>query len=196
MAHTISSNNQHEPNQHARLDAVPEDIQYIIASELEECSPSTVLFLAQTSHTLRQAALPVVYRDIVLTRGPRGSQSEKSYRAFIEMLQNDFMCHIARHFRGITVTDEIPEKDLITILDRIAERGTLQRLRYEHLIDIQSVNTDFLVGKPQLISQSLFSINYKLPGRSSTYRFVFSIVEMPHVQNIARWTSEFSHLHC
>jgi hypothetical protein len=113
----------------ARLDTLPEDVQYLIASELIKSSPRAILALSQSSCALRQAILPFVYRDIVLTQGTKKSWSGKAYRALLEIWRNDETCDIAKHVRSITVKEELPEEDLILFFSQIATRGTLKKLR-------------------------------------------------------------------
>jgi hypothetical protein len=118
------------PNQKIHLDDVPNDIHHIIASELSESSPSTVLALGQSSKALREAVLPFVYRDLVLKKGAEDSKSHQAYRAILEKFSDDGECEVARYVRSITVKDEVPTEDLMLILDKISEHGTLRKLRY------------------------------------------------------------------
>jgi hypothetical protein len=108
----------------------PEDIHYLIASELMKNSPSAVLALSQSSARLRQATLSFVYKDLVLRNKPNDAKVVQAYKALIETIQGNGGCDVAQHVRKITVKDEIPAEDLILILDKIAERGTLHKLRY------------------------------------------------------------------
>lgn len=113
----------------AGLEHAPNDIHYLVASELMKSSPSAVLALGQSSTALRQAALPFIYRDLVLTKGTSNSEKEKAYEALIETFRKDVNYKVAQHVRSITIKDDLPEEDLLTILNKIAECGTLKKLR-------------------------------------------------------------------
>jgi hypothetical protein len=119
----------HSLNQSAGLERTPEDVHYLIASELMGSSPLAVLSLGQTCTVLRQAALPFVYRNLVMSTGTGNSWKKRAYEALIELFRKDEQCKIAQHVRSITVKDEIPEEDLMTVVNKIAECGKLQTLR-------------------------------------------------------------------
>jgi hypothetical protein len=130
MAHATGGDDQRGFSQHARLDAIPDDLHYLIAYELKRSSPHALLALGQTSRVLRQAVLPLVYRELILlTRGSENSKAEKAYDAIIEILRDDKTHAIAKYVRSITVKSDLPEEDFILILDQIAKHGTLRRLR-------------------------------------------------------------------
>ena len=112
------------------LEEVPDDIHYLIASGLKKSSPSAVLALGRSSKTLRQATLPIMFRDLVVKRGTETSRTYKAYQALIEGFRDGTGCEIADHVRNLTVKDDLPERDLILVLDKISERGTLRKLRY------------------------------------------------------------------
>jgi hypothetical protein len=116
-------------SQSASLDTLAEDIQYLIASELIKSSPNAVLALSQSSRTLRQATLFFVYRNVVLTQGTRKGWSGKAYRALLEIWRQDETCDVAKHVRSVTVSEELPEEDLVLFFNQIAKRGTLRKLR-------------------------------------------------------------------
>ena len=119
----------HFINQKTRLDGVADDIHYLIASELIKSSPSAVLALGQSSKTLRQATLPFIYRDLVLTRGSSKSRKQEAYEALIETFRHDGNCQVAQHVRSIAVKDNLPEEDLMLIFNKTSEYGTLRKLR-------------------------------------------------------------------
>ena len=108
---------------------LPEDVHRLIISELEVSSPSAVLDLAETSRTLRDAALPFVYRDIVLEIGPKGSRKNTAYKAMMGMFRTDEPSEIARHIRTITVLHDVPSEDLMAVLNHIAVSGRLQTIK-------------------------------------------------------------------
>ena len=114
--------------QKVRLDSIPEDIQYLIASELSKTSPSAVLALAQSSSALRRAALPFVYRNLVLKKRVR-KRDEEAYQALLYVFTRDRKCDVTKNIRSIVVQDELLDADLLLILSKIAECGSLQKLR-------------------------------------------------------------------
>ncbi|KAH7069332.1 hypothetical protein FB567DRAFT_565062 [Paraphoma chrysanthemicola] len=116
------SPNAATPDQKIRLDELPNDIHHLIASELTDSCPSTVLALGQTSKTLRQAALPFGYRNLVL---------KKEAKALIKSLREEEDGEITKHVRGITVKDGVPTEDLMNILNKVSEHGTLTKLSWE-----------------------------------------------------------------
>jgi hypothetical protein len=122
-------NFDHDLDQGVHLDTLADDIHYLIIFELTKSSPFDVLSLAQSSRALREAALPFGYRDLVLTRGSSNSRTERAYKALIELFRKDKDCQIARHVRSIVVKDELPQEDMILILNKISEVGTLRKLR-------------------------------------------------------------------
>ncbi|KAH7076388.1 hypothetical protein BKA63DRAFT_602194 [Paraphoma chrysanthemicola] len=116
------SPNAATPDQKIRLDEVPNDIHHLIALELTDSCPSTVLALGQTCKTLRQAALPFVYRNLVLKKGAK---------SLLKKLREEGDGEITKHVRGITVKDGVPAEDLMNILNKVSEHGTLTRLSWE-----------------------------------------------------------------
>jgi hypothetical protein len=108
----------------------PEDIHYLIASELMKNSPSAVLALSQSSARLRRATMSFVYKDLILRNGLNDAKVLRAYTALVETFRGKDGCDVAKHVRTITVRDEIPTEDFILILDKIAECGTLRKLRY------------------------------------------------------------------
>jgi len=111
------------------LEGVPEDIHYLIASELKKSSPSAVLALGQSSKALRQATLPIIFRDLFLKRGIETGRTYEAYQALIDGCSDGTGCEIAEHVRNLVVKDDLPEGDLILILDKISECGTLRKVR-------------------------------------------------------------------
>jgi hypothetical protein len=115
----------HRPSVSIRLDTLGYDVQYLIAAELVKSSPSIILAFSHTARSLRQAALPFVYRDIVLTQGWSG----KSYKTVLEIMRKDENCDMVKHIRNITVKDDIPEDDLLLFFNQCAECATLKKLK-------------------------------------------------------------------
>jgi hypothetical protein len=120
---------KHSPNTGLRLDNIAEDVQYLIVAELVSASPTSVLALAQSSHALRQATLPFVYRNVVLCKGNENSKAVNTYERLVEQFRAQGECNIARHVRNLAVKDELPTADLWMILDRISKLGILRTLR-------------------------------------------------------------------
>jgi hypothetical protein len=135
-------------SQRARLDALPEDIHYLIASELIKSSPSAVLALSQSSRTLRQAALPFVYRDVVLTQKTKKSWSGKAYKALVEIFREEARgnCDVAKHVRSIAVKDDLAEEDLMLILNQIAKCGTLKKVMLVFPVLLHNLELTLTVG--------------------------------------------------
>jgi hypothetical protein len=98
---------QHPPSQGLRLDTIAEDVQHIIAAELVILSPPSILAMAQSSRTLRQIALPLVYQDVVLHR------EDEAYEALVTLFRGGGEGSIAHHVRHLMVKDELPTEDLI-----------------------------------------------------------------------------------
>lgn len=95
---------------------------------LADASPYDVLNVAQTTKTSYDAALPFVYRKVILEQGPEFSDKCEAYQALIERIRHDDRGELSRHIRGITVKDEVPREDLIMVLDKIARFGNLRWL--------------------------------------------------------------------
>jgi len=109
----------------------PQDPYYLIVSELMETSPAMLHDYTQSSEALRAAALPSVYRHLRLERGDKSSRKREAYRALIANLRdNQEGGGIAKHVRSITVKEEIPAEDLMLMLERISEHGTLNDLSW------------------------------------------------------------------
>jgi hypothetical protein len=112
------------------LDNIADDVHYLIASELMKSSPAAILALGQSSKILRQAMLPFIYRDLVLKRvNYFETGTRQAYEALIERFRKVEDRDIATHVRSLTVKDDVPEKDLLLILDRVSELGSLTKLR-------------------------------------------------------------------
>lgn len=126
--HPESSSKQ-EPVQSVGLNNVPEDIHHLILSELVCSSPSTLLSVSQSSKTLQDAAYPFMYRHLNLSKVSNGSKELLAYETLLDKFRSATAKNIARHVRSITVQNQIPEKDLILILTRIAEYGRLRELK-------------------------------------------------------------------
>jgi len=112
-----------------RLDSIAEDVQHLIASEVVSFSQASVAALSQSSQSLRQAAVPLVYREIVLERGEDRSKKAQRYKYLVELFRGEEQCSVARHVRSITVKDDVPTEDLMVILTRISQCGFLRKLR-------------------------------------------------------------------
>jgi len=117
------------PNHGLGLEGVPDDIHYLIASELMKSSLSAVLALSQSSKALRQATLPIIFRDLVLKRGVETSRTYEACQTLIDGFRHGTGCEIVEHVRNLVVKDDLPEGDLILVLDKISECGTLRKLR-------------------------------------------------------------------
>lgn len=104
------------------LNTIPQDIHYLIFSELANIAPSTLLDVLRVSKTLHEAALPFVYRHLYLSKG-------SAYRNLINRFLDTSTCDIAKHVRRITVKDKISERDLTKILEKIEDHGILHELQ-------------------------------------------------------------------
>lgn len=111
------------------LNDVHHDVQRLILAELADTSPNDVLKVAQATKTLCDAALPFIYRKVILEQGPKFSDKQKAYQALIERIRQDDRGELSRHIRGITIKDEIPPEDLIMLLDKVARFGDLRWLK-------------------------------------------------------------------
>lgn len=117
--------------QAVNLNVIPEDIHHLIITEVAGTSPTDVLNVAHSSVTLRDAALPFIYRNVTLTRGLKKSEEQKRYQALVETFREDEHGHIAKHVRSITVTNDVLSDDLIMMLNKVAQHGNFQSLKYE-----------------------------------------------------------------
>jgi hypothetical protein len=134
------------------INGLPNDIYYLIASELLKTSPSTMLALGQSSRILRQATAPFLNRNLVLKKNsskdglgveeyleieacepsisyPVSRRPKRAYDALIESFRNDHNYEIAKHVRSLTIKDDLATSDLLLILDKISSSGTLRKLR-------------------------------------------------------------------
>jgi hypothetical protein len=116
--------------QTVNLNLIPEDIHRLILSDLADTSPTDVLNVAHSSGTLRDAALPFIYRNITLTGGPEKSEKQMAYQALVQSLRQDEHGNLIRHIRSITVKNEVPTQDLIMIFNKISQHGNLRWLKY------------------------------------------------------------------
>ncbi|CAN9225767.1 unnamed protein product [Alternaria alternata] len=117
--------------QAVNLNVVPEDIHHLIMTEVAGTSVGDVLNMAHSSVTLRDAALPFIYRNVTLTRGLKKSEEQRRYQALVENFRRDEQGHIAKHVRSITVTNDVPSDDLIMMLNKVAQHGDLESLNWE-----------------------------------------------------------------
>ncbi|KAF7672568.1 hypothetical protein GT037_009599 [Alternaria burnsii] len=117
--------------QAVNLNVIPEDIHHLIITEVAGTSPTDVLNVAHSSVTLRDAALPFIYRNVTLTRGLKKSEEQKRYQALVETFREDEHGHIAKHVRSITVTNDVPSDDLIMMLNKVAQHGNFQSLNWK-----------------------------------------------------------------
>lgn len=120
---------QHATADPIRLNSIAEDVQHLIAAETVSFSRASVSALSRSSQSLRQAAVPLIYRDIVLKRGEDKSKTAQKYKHLVELFREEEQCSVARHVRGITVKDDVPTEDLMMILTKISQCGILRKLR-------------------------------------------------------------------
>lgn len=71
------------------LNDVHHDVQRLILAELADTSPNDVLNVAQATKTLCDAALPFIYRKVILEHGPMFSDKQKAYQTLIERIRQD-----------------------------------------------------------------------------------------------------------
>lgn len=129
---SFSSNNRKLktiPTELSGLEALPEDIHYLIFVELIRTAAHSLHALAQTSKILRQSAFPLLYRDITLTRGPKRSKKRKTYKTILAAFRVKGPSLVAQYVRNISVTDVIPSQDVLIILNKITECGMLKDLQ-------------------------------------------------------------------
>jgi hypothetical protein len=120
---------QYPLSQGLRLDTIAEDVQHIIAAELNILSPPSILAMAQSSQSLRQVALPLLYQDVVLHRENDEASTPQAYEALVGLFRGGGEGSIARHVRHLVIKDELPTDDLMMIFDTISEFGILRKLR-------------------------------------------------------------------
>jgi len=123
------------------LNFVPDDIHHLILSDIVDTSPADLLNLAQSSGVLHDAALPYIYRNVILNGGSR------AYQSLLEKLCKDEHGDLTKHIRSITVKDEVPSEDLITILDKTLQHRNLRSLKYVPSTD-SILKLSLVVGRP------------------------------------------------
>jgi len=121
---TASASSQGVAGQTTGLNAVPDDIHHLILSDIVDTSPADLLNVARASEVLHDAALPYIYRNIVL------NGESTTYQTLVEKLCKDEHCDLTKHIRSITVKDEVPSADLITILNKTSRHKNLRSLKH------------------------------------------------------------------
>jgi hypothetical protein len=181
------------PNQRLResprLDALGYDIQYLIAAELIKFSPSAVLALSHCTRSLRQAALPFVYRDIILTQGRSGT----AYKALLKIMREDESCDKVKHVRNITVTDDIPEGDILLFFNKCAKCTTLKKLRCALETECMHPELIKIVGTHQHTYQIPYTTFCTPHGPISSSQSASSIARTPSSLPTANRTRSSSH---
>ncbi len=126
----VPSHDNTLPHSAASLENAPNDIHYMILEYLYVISLSSLFDVAQASKTLRRAARPFIYKNLVLDRGSEFSKKEKRYRAIIERFYNDAEFPLAQYVRNITIKNGVSEAVLLSVLTKISECGILHKLWY------------------------------------------------------------------
>ena len=121
---TASASSQGVASRASNLNAVPDDIHHLILSKIVDTSPTDLLNVAQSSGVLHDAALPYIYRNIIL------NGESTAYKALVDKLSKDEHDDLTKHIRTITVKDEVPSADLITILNKTLQHRNLRSLKY------------------------------------------------------------------
>jgi len=106
------------------LNVVPDDIHHLILSDIVDTSPADLLNVAQSSEVLHDAAMPYIYRNIIL------NGESTAYKALVKKLSKDEHGDLTKHIRSITVKDEVPSADLITLLNKTMQHSNLRSLKY------------------------------------------------------------------
>ncbi|KAI4703549.1 hypothetical protein J4E89_009970 [Alternaria sp. Ai002NY15] len=122
---TASASSQGVASRASNLNAVPDDIHHLILSKIVDTSPTDLLNVAQSSGVLHDAALPYIYRNIIL------NGDSTAYKALVDKLSKDEHDDLTKHIRAITVKDEVPSADLITILNKTLQHRNLRSLNWE-----------------------------------------------------------------
>ncbi|KAI4638964.1 uncharacterized protein J4E78_011050 [Alternaria triticimaculans] len=122
---TASASSQGVASRASNLNAVPDDIHHLILSKIADTSPTDLLNVAQSSGVLHDAALPYIYRNIIL------NGESTAYKALVDKLSKDEHDDLTKHIRTITVKDEVPSADLITILNKTLQHRNLRSLNWE-----------------------------------------------------------------
>lgn len=142
---------QHTPSQTISLDAVPEDIHDLIFAELSKSAAHSVRILAQTSRTMRRAALPFLYKNLVLEYGQSKTKTWETYEALKEVCCGDENPLYAKFVRNIVSEDNVLAQDLIIILNKTSNCGVLCKLRYSLYVHHLSLKLTYLVRTHVLI---------------------------------------------
>lgn len=111
------------------LNDVPDDIHHLILSELVHSSPATLPSVARSSKTLKDAAYPSLYRDLILCKPAGDDKDVSAYQALLDNFRAVGAKDIAKHVRSITVQNHIPDGDLALFIDKIAEFGALRQVK-------------------------------------------------------------------
>ncbi|KAF2267770.1 hypothetical protein CC78DRAFT_565944 [Lojkania enalia] len=105
-------------NTQANILALGDDIHHIIATELLETTPSSLLSLAQVSRPLGALATPYIYRELVL------SGNSEANNLLINRLRSDGG-DVARHVRHLAIEEMLSPKALEEVLDKTVNLRTL-----------------------------------------------------------------------
>jgi len=122
---TASASSQGVASRTINLNVIPDDIHHLILSNIVDTSPTDLLNVAQSSGVLHDAALPYIYRNIIL------NGESTAYQALVEKLSKNEHGDLTKHIRSITVKDEVPSADLITLLNKTLQHRNLRSLKYD-----------------------------------------------------------------
>jgi hypothetical protein len=151
------------------LDTVSGDIHHLIFSDLLNSSSADLLNVAQSSKTLRDAALPYIYRNIILNGASDESGTRTAYQALVGRLQNDAPGQLTRHIRSITVKNEVPSEDLITILQKTSRHINFRLIKYILLSVSQVTWLTPVVGRLPRTCLLQYTTCSTQPGQSPRY---------------------------
>ncbi|KAI4908071.1 hypothetical protein J4E85_011735 [Alternaria conjuncta] len=111
--------------QKINMNVVPDDIHHLILSDIVDTSPADLLNVAQSSEVLHDAAMPYIYRNIIL------NGESTAYKALVEKLSKHEHGDLTKYIRSITVKDEVPSEDLVMILNKTSRHRNLRSLNWE-----------------------------------------------------------------
>ncbi|KAL5387910.1 hypothetical protein DPSP01_003309 [Paraphaeosphaeria sporulosa] len=112
------------------LNTVPGDIHHLILSELKDSPSSALRNVSQSSKTLQDVGFSFMYRNLILCKPLKGGKELLAYESLLDRFRGATAGDIARHVRSITVKNHIPQEDLILIVEKIAEFGTLREVNW------------------------------------------------------------------
>lgn len=108
-----------------------EDVLHIICSELYATSRSSLLALAQVSPALNAIATPYIFRNLLLSPGPRATEKRKAFERLLHRLQGRKGSELAKNVWHLRV-DGLGSVESLEAILKMCQN--LQDFRYGRFI--------------------------------------------------------------